>query len=108
MDELVKEIFERLNCKHEITKIYIKTLLETISRFEKKQEIYTTNNISDSGEIGIVTRIGDSLTEIKKYLSISQETRDELMLTDEKITKDFLDIGVFGIIGFIFRNGQWK
>jgi len=109
MDEtLIKEIFDRLNCKHNITEEYIRTILESINKFDKKQEVFTTNNITDSGEIGIFTRIGDRLSEIKKYLSVSKETREELMLTEDKITKDFLDIGVFGFIGYIYRNGKWK
>lgn len=104
--ELTEEIFEALNCRHEITKEYIETLLESIEKFDKKQEIFTTNNIADSGEIGIFTRIGDRLSEIKKYLSVSQESRDELMLTEDKITKDFLDIGIFGFIGAMERTKQ--
>lgn len=106
--ELIEKVFKELNCKHEITKEYIETVLKSVTKFEIKQEIFTTNNIADFGEVGIFTRIGDRLSEIKKYLSISQESRDELMLTDEKITKDFLDIGIFGFIGYIFRNNKWK
>lgn len=108
IDQLVKEIFEKLECKHEITKEYIKTLVKSVTKFERKQEVFTTNNITDSGEVGLFTRIGDRISEIKKYLSVSQETRDELMLTEDKITKDFLDIGIFGFIGYIYRNKKWK
>lgn len=107
-DELVQEVYDSLKCKQEITKEYIRTFLFSVVRFEKKQEVYTTNNISDSGEIGLVTRIGDFLSEIKKYLAVSKEKREELMLTDAKITKNFLDIGIFGFIAYIFRNGKWK
>jgi len=108
VEELVKEIFEKLECKHEVTKEYIRTIVKSVIKFETKQEVFTTNNISESGEIGLFTRLGDRLSEIKKYLSVSQETRDELMLTEDKITKDFLDIGIFGFIGYIYRNNKWK
>jgi hypothetical protein len=108
INSLTNSIFEELNCKHDITKEYISTVLESILKFEKKQEVFTTDNIADSGEIGLYTRIGDRLSEIKKYLSVSKESREELMLTDDKITKDFLDIGVFGFIGYIFKNNKWK
>ena len=108
VEKLVEEIFEKLECKHEITKEYIRTLLKSILKFERKQEVFTTDNISDSGEIGLFTRIGDRLSEVKKYLSVGQETRDELMLTEDKITKDFLDIGIFGFIGYIYRNKKWN
>jgi hypothetical protein len=107
-EEIIQEIFEKFNCKHEITKKYIETVLASIKRFDKKQEIFTTENIADSGEIGLYTRIGDRQAEIKKYLSVGPETREDLMLTEEKITKDFLDIGVFGFMGYIYRNGKWK
>lgn len=110
MDEsiTIEKIYNEFECKHEITKEYIKTLLDSIKRFDKKQEVYTTNNIADTGEQGLVIRIGDAFSEIKKYLSVSKEKRDELMLTEEKITKNFLDIGAYGFIGYIFRNGKWK
>ena len=108
IEQLSEEIFEKLKCKHSITKEYIKTVIKSIAKFEKKQEVFTTDNISDSGEIGLFTRIGDRLSEIKKYLSVGQEARDELMLTEDKITKDFLDIGIFGFIGYIYRNNKWK
>lgn len=106
--DLEQEIYETLKCKHEITKQYIAAAIESIRRFEKKQDIYTTDNITDSGEQGLVTRIGDFLSQIKRYLSVSQEKREELGLTEDKITRNFLDVGVFGLIAFIFRNGKWK
>lgn len=108
MEKLIDEIFNRLNCKHEISKEYIKTVIKSIKKFEKKQEVYTTNNIVDYGEIGLSTRIGDRLSEIKKYLAVDQDQRDELMLTEEKISKDFLDIGIFSFIAYIFKQGKWK
>jgi len=108
INQLVKEIFKKLECKHDITKEYIRTLVKSIIKFERKQEVFTTDNISESGEIGLFTRLGDRLSEIKKYLSVGQEARDELMLTEDKITKDFLDIGIFGFIGYIYRNKKWK
>jgi hypothetical protein len=107
-ENLVSEIYESLSCKHEITREFIRTLVEAVKKFEKKQEVYTTNNISDSGELGLIIRIGDFLSEIKKYLSIGKEKRQELALTDEKITKDFLSIGTYGFIAYMVRQGKWK
>jgi hypothetical protein len=110
MDEekLAKEIFDSLECKHSITLEFINTFIEAVKKFEKKQEVFTTNNISDAGELGLVTRIGDFLSEIKKYLSVGEDKRRELMLTEEKITKNFFNIGTYGYIAYIFRNGKWK
>lgn len=108
MEELLDKIFEQCGCKHQLTKTYISTLLESIKRFDKKQDVFSTDNISDTGEIGLQTRIGDTLSEIRKYLAIDEDKRRELGLTEEKITKDFLDIGIFGFIGHIYRNGKWQ
>src|SRR5208337_236483 len=108
MDELEKEIYSKLDCKHEITKEYIKVLIESVKRFEKKQEVYDISNIADSGEIGIFTRIGDFFSKIKKYLSISEEKRKELMLTEEKVDKYFFDLGIYAFIATILRKGNWK
>ena len=108
MEELVDKIYKELKCKHGITKEYIKVIVESISRFEQKQDVYETENISNTGEIGILTRIGDAFYEIKKYLQVNEDKRSELRLTKEKITKDFMDISVFGIIGYIYMNDKWK
>jgi len=110
MDEenLVSEIYNSLSCKHEITREFIRALVESVKKFDQKQEVYSTNNISDSGELGLIIRIGDFLSEIKKYLSISKEKRQELGLTEEKITKDFFNIGTYGTIAYIYRQGKWK
>lgn len=106
--KLEQEIYTSLNCKHEISKQYIKVLLESLNRFEKKQEIFDTDNISNGGEIGVFVRIGDFLSKIKKYLAINEEKRAELLLTEDKINKYYLDLGTFAFIALIFRRGDWK
>jgi len=108
-DELINLVSKELDIKHGITENLIKTLLEVvIPDFDKKQDVYTTDNINETGEIGLQTRIGDRLAEIKKYLSLDKNAREELLLTDQKITNDFLNIGIFGLIGYIYRNNNWK
>lgn len=108
VEEAAELLFDNFQCKHEITKEYLETVLESAIRFDKKQEVFTTDNITDTGEIGLFTRISDRLSEIKKYLAVDEAAREELMLTDKKITKDFLDIGIFGFIGYIYKNNKWK
>lgn len=108
MEQLINKVFEQCGCKNEVTKAYISTLLDSIKRFDKKQEVFSTDNISDTGEVGLQTRIGDALSEIRKYLAVDEDKRRELGLTEEKITKDFLDIGIFGFIGHIYRKGDWQ
>ena len=107
-EKIIDLLYEELECKHGISKQFVSTLLEAIKRFDKKQDIFTTENIADTGEIGLHTRISDRIAEIKRYLSVSEDKREELMLTEEKITKDFLDIGIYGFIGYIYRKGNWK
>lgn len=107
-EELEQEIYDSLNCKHAITKQFIKVLLEALKRFEKKQEVFDTNNIADNGEIGVFVRLGDFYSKIKKYLAVNEEKREELLLTEDKINKYYLDLGVFSFIALIFRKGNWK
>jgi hypothetical protein len=108
-DKLIELITKELGVNHAITNKFIDTLItNVIPAFDKKQDVYTTDNITETGEIGLQTRIGDRLTEIKKYLSLDKDKREELLLTDQKITNNFLDIGVFGLIGYIYRNNNWK
>ena len=108
MEELVDRLYKEIGCKHSITKEFLKALLEAAKRFDHKQDVYETENISNTGEIGILTRIGDAFYEIKKYLQINEDKRAELQLTKNKITKDFIDIGVFGVIGYLYMEGMWK
>jgi hypothetical protein len=108
MEELIDKIFEELKCKHNISKNFIRALLEATKKFDLKQDIYETDNISSTGEIGILTRIGDAFFEIKKYLQVNDEKRSELQLTKEKILKDFIDVGVYGVIGYLYISGKWS
>lgn len=108
MEEIIDQIYNELKCKHNITRDYIKTVIESIAKFEKKQDVYETENISSTGEIGLIARIGDSFYEIKKYLQINDDKRSELQLTKEKIVKDFMDIAIFGLIGYMYMQDRWK
>jgi len=108
MEDLINRIFEELKCKHNISKEFLKALLEATKRFDHKQDVYETDNISSTGEVGILTRIGDAFFEIRKYLEVDEDERVELQLTEEKIIKDFMDIGVFGLIGYLYIKGLWK
>jgi hypothetical protein len=108
MEELTEKIFKEFGCKHKNTEEFINTLLEAVKRFEKKQEIFSTENISDWGLVGLASRIGSYYSEIKKYLSVSEDKRIELMLTDEKLKKVFIDLGIFAFIAYIYQNGKWE
>jgi len=108
MEELINKLFDELGCKHSITKEFLKVLLEATKKFDYKQDIYETENISNTGEIGILTRIGDSYYEIKKYLQIGEDKRSELQLSEGKIMKDFQNIGIYGIIGYLYMIKVWK
>jgi hypothetical protein len=108
MNELVDIIARDLKCNHEITKKFIDLTLQAIKRFDNKQDIYTTQNINEFGESGILFQINNKFKEIKKCLEVDQSRRNELMLTDEKIQKNYFDIAIFSLIAYLYKTGEWK
>lgn len=109
MDEkLVESIYETLGCKHQISKEFIRTILKSIFRFDKKQGVYDLQNIEEFGEVGLLVEINNRYKKIKKYYEIDNDKREELQLTEESIMKDYMDIAIFAMISYIYQAGKWK
>ena len=106
--EVIEQLANQLDVKNDVTKEFIATCLYAVRRFDKKQQIFTTDNVNDWGLIGLASKLGHYQTELKKYLSVSEENRSELGLTDEKINKNFMDMGIYSFIAYIYRQGNWK
>jgi monomeric isocitrate dehydrogenase len=107
-ENLVDAIYKELDCKHAISKEFIRTIIKSVSRFDKKQGIYDLQNINEFGEVGLLVEINNRYKKIKKYYEIDEDKREELMLTEESIMKDYIDIAVFAIISYIYKLGKWK
>lgn len=105
---LVKDIYELSGCKHKISKEFIRTILKLIFRFDKKQGVYDLQNIEEFGEVGLLVEINNRYKKIKKYYEVDDDKREELMLTEKSITKDYMDIAIFAIISYIYKLGKWK
>lgn len=109
MDEkLVESIYETLGCKHQISKEFIRTILKSIFRFDKKQGVYDLQNIEEFGEVGLLVEINNRYKKIKKYYEVDDDKREELQLTEESIMKDYMDIAIFAMISYIYQAGKWK
>lgn len=109
MDEkLVESIYESLGCKHKISKEFIRTILKSVFRFDKKQGVYDLQNIEEFGEVGLLVEINNRYKKIKKYYEVDDDKREELMLTEESIMKDYMDIAIFAMISYIYQLGKWK
>ena len=44
----------------------------------------------------------------RETLRIDNDKREELMLTEESIMKDYMDIAIFAMISYIYQLGKWK
>lgn len=107
-EELVEGIYETIGCKHQISKEFIRTILKSIFRFDKKQGVYDLQNIEEFGEVGLLVEINNRYKKIKKYYEIDDDKREELMLSEKSIMKDYMDIAIFAMISYIYKLGKWK
>lgn len=106
--QIVEQVASELGISNEVTKEFIAVCLYAVRRFDKKQQIFTTDNVNDWGLIGLASKLGHYQSELKKYLSVGEENRSELGLTDQKIDKNFMDMGIYSFIAYIYRQGKWK
>lgn len=105
MTELISK---ELGVKFEITKEFISTCIQAIKRFDKKQEIFSVDIINDYGLIGIASKLSHYQQEIKKYLSVDEEKRVELGLSEEKMSKNLIDMGIYSFIAYMYINNKFK
>jgi len=78
----------------------------------KKNSDYSPANIAGPGELGIATRIWDKITRMMNLLGwrieiASSKFEAPLNAQNEPLDDAYLDLSVYGIIGFMFRKGMW-
>lgn len=108
IDELKKEY-------PEIADNYEKIMHEQYDLFAKKMLDYGKGNISVGTNLetdeevhialtGLWFRMNDKINRLKNLILFSKQAKVE----EESVMDTFTDLSVYGIIGQIVKNGNWK
>jgi len=101
IDKVVDILFEKLNLQVPLTRDYLKEVIISAITFDKKQQDYSSSNIAEFGEIGVMIRMNDKFNRLKNLLLNNKAPRNE------SIDDTWLDIGVYAFIGKLCHNGKW-
>lgn len=99
-------VYETLDCTEELTKEFIKIVLEDIKVFDKKQSDYGSKNISEFGEHGVLVRCNDKMSRLKKLLKY-QQAGGYKESSNESIGDSWLDLSNYSVIARMCRKGVW-
>jgi len=69
---------------------------------DSKQQDYGSDNITISGELGVVVRAQDKLCRLRHLLRKNGE------VNHERIDDSWMDLANYGIIGHMLHNGVWR
>jgi len=70
--------------------------------FIDKHKDYGKGNIMSIKEMGISLRLTEKIERLKHLLASSKEPKNE------SLDETWIDIGVYGIIGLLYRKGWFK
>lgn len=76
--------------------------LENVALLDRKQRDYSSSNISEFGEYGVMVRQFDKISRLKNLL------RNVAEPNNESIEDTWLDIANYGLIGQLLRRGIWR
>ncbi len=91
-----------MNYENEITNEIQKEFIRATALFDKKHSDYGKNNISISGQIGIVVRMMDKLARIQNLLKKGNDPNYESM------DDSWDDMMNYAAIGKLIGNGKWE
>ena len=87
----------------ELEKAWWRKAFEIFDIFCKKQQGYGPNNISQTGEKGVIIRMNDKM---KRLLTLGLGEK-ESPLADESLRDTVIDIADYGIILLMCMDGDW-
>ena len=103
---LAQAVFEGLECKDPLTRVFIKYLLGLARLFDSKQLDYGPRNISEFGEPGVVVLMNDKFARIKNLLfpgGVFNPTPPANESTDDT----YQDVASYAVIALMVRHGRW-
>lgn len=100
-DAFVKQVWQELGCKEDLTRAFIKAAFVAVKVFDHKQGKYGPGNIAEFGETGVLIRSTDKIKRLGNLWRTNQDPQDE--------TKEdsWGDLANYGLIALMCRWGFW-
>ena len=76
--------------------------LKFVRVLDSKQQDYGSENITISGELGVVVRAQDKLCRLRHLLAKNGD------VNHESVDDSWMDLANYGIIGYMVHNKVWK
>jgi len=101
IDKVVEVLYENLKLEVPLTKEYLREVIQTAITFDTKQRDYSTQNIAEFGQIGVLIRMNDKFSRLKNLLLNNKKPHHE------SIEDTWLDVSVYAIIGLLLHKDKW-
>lgn len=82
-------------------------LAELKTLMVKKQRDYSSANILECGEVGVVVRMNDKMARIKNLFGVTDGTYKFRAAQNESVDDSFRDIANYGIIALLLRRKKF-
>ena len=96
----LQQQFAGLELKTDMGVQAMKLALKFVKVLDEKQQDYGPDNITISGELGVIVRSQDKLCRLKHLLG--KET-----VNNESVSDSWMDLANYGLIGYMVHNGKW-
>jgi hypothetical protein len=96
----LQQQFAGLDLKTDMGVQAMKLALKFVKVLDEKQQDYGPDNITISGELGVIVRSQDKLCRLKHLLG--KET-----VNNESVSDSWMDLANYGLIGYMVHNGKW-
>ena len=97
----LQQQFAGLDLKTDMGVQAMKLALKFVKVLDEKQQDYGPDNITISGELGVIVRSQDKLCRLKHLLG--KET-----VNNESASDSWMDLANYGLIGYMVHNGKWS
>lgn len=97
----LQQQFAGLDLKTDMGVQAMKLALKFVKVLDEKQQDYGPDNITISGELGVIVRSQDKLCRLKHLLG--KET-----VNNESVSDSWMDLANYGLIGYMVHNGKWS
>ena len=96
----LQQQFAGLELKTDMGVQAMKLALKFVKVLDEKQQDYGPDNITISGELGVIVRSQDKLCRLKHLLG--KET-----VNNESVSDSWMDLANYGRLGYMVHNGKW-
>ena len=97
----LQQQFAGLDLKTDMGVQAMKLALKFVKVLDEKQQDYGPDNITISGELGVIVRSQDKLCRLKHLLG--KDT-----VNNESVSDSWMDLANYGLIGYMVHNKKWS